>query len=180
MGPFAPPLQQAIHALKYGGLRVLAPLLAELLAEYWQSSPLAVEVIVPVPLHSVRERRRGYNQSVLLAEELSKRVHVPVCNDALVRRRNTPPQVSLSRAERRQNVQRAFAVGQAVLAGRRVLLLDDVLTTGATLDACAAPLLEAGAHSVWALTLARATLSERGRGGATLETAQKKERQPLA
>lgn len=160
LGPFVRPLQQAIHALKYGGLRVLAPLLSDLLAEHWQREPLPVDVIVPVPLHRARERRRGYNQARLLARELSKRIGVPVCAEALLRRRDTPPQVGLSRAARYENVRRAFTVGREHLAGKRVLLLDDVLTTGATLEACAEPLLADGVRSVWALTLARAVLSE--------------------
>ena len=161
LGPFMRPLQQAIHALKYEGLRALAPLLADLLAEYWRCQPLPVDALVPVPLHRARERRRGYNQAVLLARELSKRVNIPVLAEAVVRRRDTPPQVGLSREARYENMKEAFAVGRVSPVGRHVLLLDDVLTTGATLEACAAPLLAAGARNVWALTLARATLEER-------------------
>jgi len=160
VGPFVRPLQQAIHALKYEGLRVLAPLLAELLAENWQREPLPVEALVPVPLHRARERRRGYNQATLLARALSKRIGVPVCAEALIRRRDTPPQVGLSRPARYENMRQAFALGKTSLAGKQVLLLDDVLTTGATLEACAAPLLADGVHGVWALTLARAGLTE--------------------
>jgi len=152
----APPLLQAVHALKYDGLRALAEPLGDLLAEQWRRAPFPVEMIVPVPLHDSRRRRRGYNQSVLLARAFGRRVCLPLREDLLARERNTCSQVGLSREERWVNVRGAFRCRLGELRGRSVLLLDDVMTTGATLEACADALLEAGAREVWALTLTRA------------------------
>jgi len=150
------PLREAIHALKYNGMRVLAEPLGEILADYWRLAVFPPSVIVPVPLHEARLRQRGYNQSLLLARSLAARVSLPVESHALVRQRNTRCQVELSPAERRTNVEGAFRCHPGTLAGERVLLIDDVLTTGATLEACASALLEAGTKEVWALTLTRA------------------------
>lgn len=159
LGLYAGPLQRAIWALKYEGLRVLAEPLAVLLADYCGEHPLPADLIIPVPLHRRRERRRGYNQSALLGRALAGRLGLPYRPDLLVRLRDTPPQVGKSQEERRRNMEGAFAAGKAPV-GARILLVDDVLTTGATLEACAAPLKAAGAASVWGLTLARAALQK--------------------
>ncbi len=150
------PLREAVHALKYEGMRVLAEPLGEILAQYWPSADLMVSVVVPVPLHTERLRQRGYNQSLLLATALGKRVGLPVEQHVLVRSRNTPSQVGLSIDERWANVRDAFRCSSDALSGERVLLIDDVYTTGATLETCASALLESGAAEVWALTLVRA------------------------
>jgi ComF family protein len=114
------------------------------------------DVIVPVPLHRWRFLMRTYNQAALLTNQLSKLAGKPACVDALARIKRTPTQGGLHRAERRRNVAKAFAAQRpAVIAGKRVLLIDDVLTTGATADACARTLLEAGATDVDVLVLAR-------------------------
>jgi ComF family protein len=113
-------------------------------------------VLVPVPLHPRRRRERGYNQSELLARELGARTGLEVAARALVRRVDTPPQAGLSAAGRRRNVAGAFAVRRRTrVAGRVVILLDDVLTTGATALACARILREAGAAEVRLLSVAR-------------------------
>ena len=156
VAPHLPPLQQALHALKYEGVRVLAESLGTILAHTWQQEPAPASVIVPVPLHRSRLRRRGYNQSVLLAKELAQRIALPLCRGALLRERDTRSQVGLSREERWANVWGAFRCPSGDLCGQDVLLIDDVLTTGATLEACASALLDAGANSVWAFTLTRA------------------------
>jgi ComF family protein len=114
-----------------------------------------IDALVPVPLHPRRLREREFNQAALLAEHLSRRVSLPVC-DALQRFRYTGTQTALDRRGRRQNLRNAFALRQNVdVSDLNLLLVDDVLTTGATLDACAAVLLEHGAACVRALTLAR-------------------------
>jgi len=149
-------MRQAIHELKYRNLRALAQPLARLLRDYLADNPLPADVLVPVPLHSKRLSKRGYNQSHRLARELGKRMNVPVVDDCLFRQRHTSPQTRTSSAEERQrNIASAFACHTDNLRDKRVLLIDDVATSGATLDACAAALKAAGASSVWGLVLAR-------------------------
>ena len=149
-------MRQAIHQLKYKNLRALAESLAELLSDYLVANPVPGEVLVPVPLHQKRLRERGYNQSTLLAEELGKLNDLPVVDGCLVRGRHAPPQARTSNVEeRRGNVAGAFVCRDRRLQGKQVLLIDDVSTSGATLDACAAALKSAGAASVWGLVLAR-------------------------
>jgi ComF family protein len=148
-------VRQAILQLKYKHLKTMATPLAQLLAEFLSSHPLKGDVLIPVPLHPRRLRERGYNQASLLALELGKLISLPVVEDTLVRVRDAVPQARTGSAiERRRNVQDAFACHKG-LEGRQILLVDDVCTTGATLDACASALKAAGATSVWALTLAR-------------------------
>ena len=160
-----PPLAQAIHALKYKGIRALAEPLGDILAQYWQQRHVQASIIVPVPLHQARLRQRGYNQSLLLARELAQRLRLPLGEAVLTRERNTPSQVGLSREERWANVWGAFRCAPDVFLGGDVLLVDDVLTTGATLEACASTLLTAGAQSVWSLTLTRAQSSGAAQAG---------------
>jgi len=128
-----------------------------LMARHLQSAPLPVDVLVAVPLHPRRQRVRGYNQSMLLAREVSRRLDLPLIAGALIRRVNTPPQAKATEAgARRRNVAAAFDCRPKALAGQSVLLIGDVTTTGATLDACARALLSnGGASSVWGLTFAR-------------------------
>ncbi len=114
------------------------------------------DVIIPVPLHRDRHRKRGFNQAALLAEELSGQINVPMDQTTLTRHRATASQIGLDFDERRRNVDDAFRCVANGLAGRRVLLVDDVYTSGSTLGACAVTLREGGASSVEALTLARA------------------------
>jgi len=149
-------IRQAIHQLKYRNFRALATPLAELLDDYMRTSPMPGEVLVPVPLHKKRLRERGYNQSGLLAKELGKLIHLPVVDDYLFRERYTPPQAKTSNVdERRSNVVGVFTCRDDRFRDKKVLLIDDVSTSGATLDACAAALKAAGAVSVWGLVLAR-------------------------
>lgn len=154
---FEGPLRRAMHALKYRGLRAVAAPLGGLMSAYWQREPLPADVIVPVPLHRRRLRERGYNQAALLAQALGTEIGLPVREDWLVRNRATHPQVELDAAERKENVAGAFQCqNSGAVAGRRVLLIDDVCTTGATLEACSLVLRQAGVQSVWAFTLGRA------------------------
>lgn len=149
-------MRQVIHQLKYNNFRALALPLARLLSEYWETRSLPVDVIVPVPLHARRLRERGYNQSGLLARELGKLINLPVVEGSLLRLGDAPAQVRAPNAEiRLKNVLGVFSCHDGELQGKRILLIDDICTTGATLDSCAIALKRAGVSSVWGLTLAR-------------------------
>ncbi len=151
-------LQEAIHSFKYRNYRAAAPLLGSLMAGYLAENFLPGEVIVPVPLHPRRLRERGYNQAQLLASELGKAAGLPVEGKLLSRTRNSAPQVrAIDGNLRRANTAGAF-VCEEDLAGAACILVDDVCTTGSTLNACAEALAAAGAAQVWGLTLAREAL----------------------
>ncbi|HMB52382.1 MAG TPA: ComF family protein, partial [Thermoanaerobaculia bacterium] len=158
---FAPPLTHVLHQLKFRrrgdlGARIAAPL-ADWMAHFAPPLEPRAEVVCAVPLHPWRRWRRGYNQAERIARPLAVQLGLPYAA-ALRRRRATPPQTALSRERRRGNVDGAFAAtrrGGAGVAGRRVLLVDDVATTGATLDAAARALRAAGARRVVALAAAR-------------------------
>lgn len=149
-------LREVIHHFKYYNKQDLAIPLGKLMGDYWEKNPLPAEIIVPVPLHVDRLRERGYNQAALLAREFGRSTGLPISENSLVRVRATRPQVELSVQERKENVCDAFRCSSAELKDRRVLLIDDVCTTGATLEACSIALRQADVRSVWALTLARA------------------------
>jgi ComF family protein len=149
-------VREAVHQLKYKNIRSLSVPLAMLLSEYLQNNPLPVQVLVPVPLHPKRLKERGYNQSGLLASELGRLIKIPVVDDCLARLKYRLPQAQTkSVEERRYNVDKAFYCRSTVLNNKSVLLVDDVATSGTTLDACAAALKSSGTLSVWGLVLAR-------------------------
>ena len=151
-------MREMVHALKYQNLRASAPDLGRLLAGYLDSNEIPTDVAMPVPLHPRRERERGYNQSELMARELSKGSGIPVQAGLLRRTRNAASQVSIKgREERRRNIDGAFEC-RSTVEGLRVLLIDDVVTTGSTMSACASALRAAGADSIWGLALARQAL----------------------
>jgi ComF family protein len=145
-----------VHAFKYGGQSSLAPSLAAPMLTAYVDGGLHADLVVAVPMTGLRRRTRGYNQAALLARELGRAADLPA-TDALRRRGFAGPQArSASADDRRRNVADAFAVSRPdAIEDRRVLLVDDIATTGATLDACARVLLAAGARDVVALTLAR-------------------------
>ena len=152
-------VREAIHAFKFGGRRGLANPLGDLLAGLGLSAlpGAAPDALVPVPLHPRRARDRGYDQALLLARRLERTWGVPVVADVLVRAVPTQPQTDLDAAARRRNVRGAFAVRRPEkIAGLHVVLVDDVLTTGATAGECARALYGAGAAAVGVLTVARA------------------------
>ncbi|KAB2873598.1 MAG: ComF family protein [Pseudorhodoplanes sp.] len=147
-----------VHALKYGDRLDLAPAMGRWMARAGREILDDADTIVPVPLHWRRLWARRFNQSASLANVVSRLSSVPVSFEALKRVKATPQQVGLSKAERAQNVQGAFRVpagGKADIARRRVVLVDDVLTSGATAEACARTLLRAGARQVDLLVFAR-------------------------
>lgn len=142
--------------LKYNRIRPLARLLGGWLATVAQQNPVLTEVdaIVPVPLYPTRQRARGYNQAELLAQELSRWIKKPVAPRALARIKDTPSQTGLTPTQRIENVRGAFAPSAKLDLGR-ILLVDDVCTTGATLNACARTLKRGGVEQVVAATVAR-------------------------
>jgi len=149
-------IREAVHALKYQNVRALAGTLGQLLADFIAGNAPPADVLVPVPLHPRRERSRGYNQSLLLAQGTGEALGLPVEKEALRRLRSTASQARSAREEERwANVSGAFDADASLVQDRRVLLIDDVCTTGATLVACSIALKQAGASSVWGLTLAR-------------------------
>ena len=147
-----------LRRFKYSGQCSLAPFFAHRMAEEWRlhGAPAQPEMIVPVPLHWMRLCRRGFNQAALLAEFLGMELNLPV-HPVMRRRKSTGHQARLDAEERQKNLRSAFSMcrGHSV-CGRRILLLDDVFTTGATLSAATAVLLDAGATEVSVITAARA------------------------
>ena len=168
--PFGGLVRRALHELKYGGETRLAVPLGEAIARRWRRVGAGGDVLVPVPVHAERARRRGYDQAELIARAAASALGLP-CAPILERTRATTAQFDLDRTTRAYNVRGAFALrarspstprdarGPSTprnpLAGRWIVLIDDVVTTGATLSACAEPLLAAGALGVSAITVAR-------------------------
>ena len=153
-GVYAGPLREAVQGLKFARKPALARPLAALVLEQWAEHLPPVDAVLPVPLARARERERGFNQAGLLAERLAHGLGCRAETRWLARARDTRPQTELEVAERRANVRGAFVASSAV-AGRSLALVDDVLTTGATVAECARVLRAAGARRVGVLTVAR-------------------------
>jgi ComF family protein len=146
-----------VLTLKFRSGRFLAPVMGELMREQLQLKPVRADIVVPVPLAPRRQRERGFNQALLLAEEVASVVHGRVVRDAL-ERQDRPAQQTLGAADRLTNLEGAFrcrSAASASIEGQRVLVVDDVVTTGATVSACAQALAEAGAARITALAFAR-------------------------
>lgn len=153
--PYQSPLREAIVLFKYRGKRSLTKHFIQAMIPALPTLP-SIDILVPVPLHPQRLREREYNQSLLLAHGLSQHLQIPLLLSCLLRIRPTAPQTSLSKKERLTNLHRAFAVNDASrIKDQRILLIDDVFTTGTTLHECAKTLRKAGAGTVYGLTLAR-------------------------
>ncbi|MEJ5368477.1 MAG: ComF family protein [Bryobacteraceae bacterium] len=154
-GAYDGALRDLIHLFKYGRMLPLGRVFGQMMARAYPRDQL-FEVLVPVPSHWRRRLWRGFDQAAVLARELSRRTAIPV-EQALRRNRHTPPQAGLTRRQRRDNIRGCFVAARPeAVRGRRVLLIDDVLTTGATVNAAAAVLRRAGAAHVGVFTLARA------------------------
>lgn len=156
---YAGAARTAVIALKFGGQRRVAERLATLMSTpFWCDIKIA-DIVIPMPLHASRQRERGYNQAEVLARAFANLQGLRLRSDLLERTRATEAQTRLSREERRRNVAGAFALtspeAAAAISGRHILLVDDVTTTGSTLDAAAEPLRSAGAASIWGLAFAR-------------------------
>jgi ComF family protein len=162
VGDYEPPLKDAIWALKFKGRQQVARPLGGMLATTWHERGGApMMAVVPVPPASDRRRRRGYDPAELLAQQCARQFRLPLWRDVLQRTRQAPPQRGLDAPARRSNADGLFACSASTthrLAGQRLLVVDDVTTTGATLDAIATALAAAGAAQVWGLALARPLL----------------------
>jgi ComF family protein len=153
------PLRSVVQKFKYGRKVSLGKPLGRLMARGCEEFLIECrpDLVVPVPLHPKRLRWRGFNQSVLLARQVSRAYETPMDPFVLVRRRETPPQTRLTEEERRKNMRGAFAMSQEKpVDGKIILLVDDIYTSGATVDECSRALERAGAKAVYVLTLARA------------------------
>ncbi len=153
---FVDPVPQIIHQMKYNGYHALAEPLAGFMVKAWPQWQFDVNLVIPVPLHPDRQKKRGHNQAALIAKHLCRQLSLPGSPKAVSRIRHTPPQVGLSAADRLTNVHGAFRADAAVVAGKQILLIDDVCTTGATMAAVAEALLAAGAKTVSGYSAARA------------------------
>jgi ComF family protein len=159
---FKDPLKEAIHALKYDGVKELAEPLSNLLVQHLKDERLRFvrqmePLLIPIPLHKSKEIERGFNQSALLSEKLGQKLNLKTEKNFLVKTKKTPAQVKLKGKERRENVKNVFSfVGdKKKIKGKTILLVDDVMTTGSTLNECAKVLKRAGAKKVWGLVLAK-------------------------
>ncbi len=156
-GYYTGELSSLVQALKFHGRRnlveLLTPLLTETFFDNWSRNDF--DLLVPIPLHSKRKRERGFNQSELLARSLARQIALP-CESCLVRGRPTLPQVGLSDSQRKDNVRKAFRCRNPKrVSGKRILLVDDVMTTGATVSSAAQELMDQGALRISILTVAR-------------------------
>ncbi len=156
-GPYEGILKEAIHRFKYLGRRSLACSLAGLMVDVARTEPLlmSVDLVLPVPLSDEKLRQRGFNQAALLAEEVGYRLQIPVNTRLLVKGFETLPQAGLNRPAREQNLSGAFRVTNAeVIHGKKIMVIDDVFTTGSTMSAVATVIRSAGAKHVFGLTAA--------------------------
>lgn len=149
-------IRRAVHEFKYRNLRSITSCLSQFMADYFVENGLAADVLLPVPMHERRLKRRGYNQSELLAGQLSRMISVPMREDLVQRTVDNKPQARTTSAEeRRRNMRDAFTCLSDDVSGKNITIIDDVCTSGATLEACAAALKLRGANEISGFTLAR-------------------------
>lgn len=150
-----------IHSLKYDGKKYVSKCLAKFMADYFLKQNLFADIIIPIPLCDKRLKQRGYNQSELLANEISKHLNLKVNTESLKRVKETPTQTELTSIERQKNMRDAFRVYKPkLIRNKSVLLIDDVYTTGATVNECARVLKDAGVSCVYVLTAAHTILKK--------------------
>ena len=151
-------MRELVHSLKYRRNREIASLFADMMVAHLGVMHMALPqdgVLVPIPLHKTRERIRGFNQSLLIAQALGERIGMAVQCDVLRKIKKTIPQMELRREERIKNLANTFAVADALsVRGKTIVLVDDIKTTGSTLEEAARVLKEAGAKRIWAITVA--------------------------
>jgi ComF family protein len=155
LGYFTGPLRDAIHSLKYQrnlglGDFFSMPLMQVIQCEKWQ-----IDLVTAVPLNEKRKKERGYNQAEVLASPIARRMGIPFSSKIIKRIKHTKSQVGLSLLERQNNVADAFLIVSTLVSSKNILIIDDVATTGSTLDACAKAFMDAGTKNVFALTLAK-------------------------
>ena len=149
-------LADAVRSLKYDNVESLAEALGKRITQALRQLDWAFDVIVPVPLHLERLKFRRYNQAELIANVVSTKLEIPCLPSAVIRWRDTASQVGLNQQERQRNVEGAFEANSEIVNGKAILLIDDVLTTGSTLRACASSMLANGASHVYGITVSRA------------------------
>jgi ComF family protein len=165
LSDFNEDIRHLIHLLKYRGKTKVGIWLGEMIGHQLNKyfAPDSEWIIVPIPLHAARKRERGYNQSALIATSMGKVLHLYVHEHLVKRLRNTPTQTQLHLIERQENVWNAFRVVQPdLVTGKKILLLDDVVTTGATVMSCAQMLLQIGATEVVGVAIGRPQLGQDG------------------
>lgn len=149
-------IKTLIYKFKYSSHTYLATTLGLIMAHKLKEEGIEADIIIPVPLHKNREKERGFNQATLIGKYISKEVNIPLDTDILIRTKNTEVMHNLTRRERLENVKEAFKVSnKRVIRNKDILLVDDIFTTGATVDACSKELVDSGARSVTVLTFAR-------------------------
>jgi competence protein ComFC len=154
-------IRAAIYELKYNNIWAIAEVLGELMADYYIQNNIDGDVLCPVPVHKKRMSQRGFNQSQLLAQVISDRIHIPIKSNALIRTRHTHSQTKAENVyARKKNVENVFECKDTSITDKSVVLIDDVCTSGATIDSCALALKMAGAKKVIGFTLARELLNK--------------------
>ena len=148
-------VKDAVYALKYKGCKIYGEFFGNEMADRYgnEIKRIKPQAVIPVPVHKTRKKKRGYNQAEVIAKQLSDRLGIPMDSEALFRVAPTKPQKELNKVLRRKNVEKAFKVSQNVVEYKKVILVDDIYTTGATIDACAAVMRQAGVKEIYYISI---------------------------